>query len=134
VAEHPLWKQAFDAVDRRLGPRINELARSDDVATIAALAQRGRGEFGRRLEQTSRRALHLLNLPAASDVNRLLAHIARLEREVSDLRHQLADRENAEYLAALSDRHRSKQRAGAGPTADAAPAPKNNRRSTRQAG
>ena len=45
------------------------------------------------------------------DMNRLLVHIARLEREVRDLRNQLADRENAEYLASLAARHDTKQAA-----------------------
>jgi hypothetical protein len=102
----PLWKQVFDAVDQRVGPVIDELAGSEELATAAALARRGRSEVERRLEQSSRRVLHLLNLPAGSDVNRLLEHIARLEREVGDLRDLLADHENASYLAELSARHR----------------------------
>ena len=101
----PLWKQLFDAVDGRLSPAINDMARSEDAATLAALGRRGRSELDRRMEQASRRALHLLNLPAGSDVNRLLEHIARLEREVRDLRNLLTDRENAEYLASLAARH-----------------------------
>jgi hypothetical protein len=101
----PLWKQLFDAVDARLSPAINEMARSEEAATLAALGRRGRSELDRRAEQASRRALHLLNLPAGSDVNRLLEHIARLEREVRDLRNLLTDRENAEYLASLATRH-----------------------------
>ena len=104
----PMWKQLFDALDSRLSPAINEMARSDEAAQLAALAQRGRSEFDRRVEQASRRALHMMNLPAGSDVNRLLEHIARLEREVRDLRNALADRENAEYLATLAERHEAK--------------------------
>jgi len=105
AAPPPLWKQLFDALDERLSPAINEMARSDEAAQLAALARRGRSELDRRVEQASRRALHMMNLPAGSDVNRLLEHIARLEREVRDLRKALTDRENAEYLAALSARH-----------------------------
>lgn len=105
----PLWKQLFDALDERLSPAINEMARSDEAAQLAALARRGRSELDRRVEQASRRALHMMNLPAGSDVNRLLEHIARLEREVRDLRKALTDRENAEYLAALSARHEAKK-------------------------
>ena len=104
----PLWKQLFDAVDERLSPTINELARSEDAATLAALGRRGRSELDRRMEQASRRTLHLLNLPAGSDVNRLLEHIARLEREVRDLRNLLTDRENAEYLPSLAARHQAR--------------------------
>jgi hypothetical protein len=109
----PLWKQLFDAVDGRLSPAINDMARSEDAATLAALGRRGRSELDRRMEQASRRALHLLNLPAGSDVNRLLEHIARLEREVRDLRNLLTDRENAEYLASLAARHKAAPRAAA---------------------
>jgi hypothetical protein len=105
ASSSPLWKQLFDALDERVSPTINDLARSEDAAALAALGRRGRSELDRRMEQTSRRALHLLNLPAGSDVNRLLEHIARLEREVRDLRNLLTDRENAEYLATLAARH-----------------------------
>lgn len=105
ASSSPLWKQLFDAVDERLSPTINEMARSEDAAALAALGRRGRSEIDRRMEQASRRALHFFNLPAGSDVNRLLEHIARLEREVRDLRNLLTDRENAEYLASLAARH-----------------------------
>lgn len=101
----PLWKQAFDAVDRRVGPSLNEAAQSDQMATAAALAVRSRREMQQRVEQVSRRVLHAFNLPAGSDINRLLDHIAQLEREVRDLREELADRENMEFLAQLQALH-----------------------------
>lgn len=101
----PLWKQAFDAVDRRVGPSLNEAAQSEQMATAAALAVRSRREMQQRVEQVSRRMLHAFNLPAGSDINRLLDHIAQLEREVRDLREQLADRENMEFLAQLQALH-----------------------------
>lgn len=100
----PSWKQVFDSVERRVGPRINELARSEEVAALAALNKRSQTELSRRLEQVSRRALHVMNLPAGSDMNRLLTHIAHLEREVRDLRKQVTDRNDAEFLASLSAR------------------------------
>jgi hypothetical protein len=43
-----------------------------------------------------------MNMPAGSDVNRLLTHIARLEREVRELRKQFTDVDNATYLAAMA--------------------------------
>ncbi len=116
ASSSPLWKQLFDAVDQRLSPTINEMARSEDAAALAALGRRGRSELDRRMEQASRRALHLLNLPAGSDVNRLLEHIARLEREVRDLRNLLTDRENAEYLASLAARHEAARPAAKRPS------------------
>jgi len=97
----PLWKQLFDALDQRLSPTIDALARSDDVATLIALGKRARSDLERRAEHLSRRALHSMNMPAGSDVNRLLVHIARLEREVRDLRKQFTAVDDATYLAAL---------------------------------
>ena len=127
ASSSPLWKQLFDAVDARLSPTINEMARSDDAATLAALGRRGRSELDRRMEQASRRTLHLLNLPAGSDVNRLLEHIARLEREVRDLRNLLTDRGERRVPGVARGRHeasrpavkrRSPTRSKGGPRGD----------------
>ena len=106
MAEHtqPAWKQIFDAVDKRIGPRINEFARSEEFSTMAAANKRGQVALSRRLERVSRRVLHVMNLPAGSDVNRLLTHIAQLEREVRNLRKDITDGNDAEFLAALPSR------------------------------
>ena len=92
----PLWKQAFDIVDRSVGTKANELVRSEQFGTITALGLRGQRVFRQRLERASRRTLHAMNIPAASDMRRLLGQIALLEREVRDLRKQLADAPRAE--------------------------------------
>ena len=85
----PLWSAPFRLMQQRLVPAINDFARSEEFAAITAIRQRSTNALARYLEQNSRRTLHLLNLPAASDVNRLLAQIAKLEREVRSLRNQL---------------------------------------------
>jgi hypothetical protein len=90
-SDAPLWKKLFDAADRTLGERVNEFARSENFAILAGLATRARTELVTRSERSSRQLLHLLNLPAGSDVNRLLAQIGLLEREVRDLRKQIDD-------------------------------------------
>jgi hypothetical protein len=100
----PSWKQVYDTVEKSIGPRIDEFARSEEFAALAALNKRSQTEFARRLEQVSRRTLHVLNLPAGSDVNRLLTHIAQLEREVRDLRKQVTDRSDSEFLESLATR------------------------------
>jgi hypothetical protein len=87
----PSWKRIFDTLDRTVGARVNELAQSEEVAALTVLGHRGRTGLAHFSERTSRRVLHALNLPAGSDVNRLLSHIASLEREVRDLRNELAD-------------------------------------------
>ena len=89
----PVWKQLFDAAERTIGSRINEFARSENYAIIMGLAARAQKEASERTERMSRQMLHTFNLPAGSDVNRLLIQIAKLEREVRELRKQLDDAE-----------------------------------------
>jgi hypothetical protein len=93
ATDTPLWKQLFDAADRTLGTRLNDFVRGENFAIVAGLATRTRSELTARSERVSRQWLHVLNLPAGSDVNRLLAQIGRLEREVRDLRKQIEDQQ-----------------------------------------
>ena len=83
------WKRLFDGLDRTVGTRVNDFARSEDFATVAALGRRVQTKLERLSEQASRRVLHSLNLPAGSDMNRLLGQIALLEREIRDLRKEI---------------------------------------------
>jgi hypothetical protein len=89
------WKRLFDGLDRTVGARVNDFARSEDFATMAALTKRTQSTFRRVGERLSRRLLHAFNLPAGSDVNRLLVQIALLEREVRDLRKEVEQAESA---------------------------------------
>jgi hypothetical protein len=83
------WKRLFDGLDRTVGTRVNDFARSEDFATMAALTKRTQTKVGQLSERVSRRVLHSFNLPAGSDVNRLLGQIALLEREIRDLRKEI---------------------------------------------
>ena len=89
------WKRLFDGRERTVGGRVHDVARREDFATMAALTKRTQSQFGRLTERFSRRLLHAFNLPAGSDVNRLLAQIALLEREVRDLRKEVVEAELA---------------------------------------
>ena len=95
MSDAPTWKKLYDRFDSTVGTRLDDFVRSEDFATLVALAQRGQREVAARGERATRRVLHSLNLPAGSDVNRLLVQIGNLEREVRELRKRLADAENA---------------------------------------
>lgn len=97
----PVWRQVFDAWEGSVAPHINDLARNEDVATLIALQHRANDELGRRLQRASSRVLHLFNLPAGTDVTRLLRQIGHLEHEVRDLKNQLADATAAQESAAV---------------------------------
>jgi hypothetical protein len=85
----PLWRQAFDAVERRVTPHADQLVRTPTFAVGAALVRRARTVAWTSAQGVSARAWHLLNLPAGSDVTRLRAQIGALDREVRRLTVQL---------------------------------------------
>ena len=64
---------------------VEAAARSDAFGDALTLAWRLRGRAQREVEKQSRRALHLVNLPAATDVRRLSEQVAALRREVREL-------------------------------------------------
>ena len=79
------WRRGFDAVDRRIAAPVEAAARSDAFGDALTVAWRLRGRAQREVEKQSRRALHLVNLPAATDVRRLSEQVAALRREVREL-------------------------------------------------
>jgi len=91
AAPTPFWHRALTRVDESLAPRADAFVRSETFAVAAGLALRAKRELLERVEHGSRRAWHVLNLPAGSDVNRLLAQIASLERQVRRLEKGLID-------------------------------------------
>jgi polyhydroxyalkanoate synthesis regulator phasin len=85
MADKPLWRRTFDSVDHRIARPIEAAARSDAFGDVLTVALRLRGRAQREVEKRTRRALHLVNLPAATDVRQLSEQVAALRREVRDL-------------------------------------------------
>ena len=84
-----MWRQGFDALEGALRPALEGVVASEQFAVAAGLLATARGAAQRVTERTTRRALHFVNLPAGSDITRLLAELGRLERKVSELTRQL---------------------------------------------
>jgi hypothetical protein len=103
----PLWRQAFDAVERRVGPPLEAAVRSNAFADGVALGWRARRRVQRELERRSRRVLHTANLPAATDVRRVSEQVSALQREVRALQREL---ERERSGAGDGDRPRSRAR------------------------
>jgi hypothetical protein len=83
--ERPRWRQGFDAVESNVAPRLTELMGSEQFKVAVGLATQTRKALQTRTERTMRRALHMWNLPAGSDVTRILNELGRLQREVREL-------------------------------------------------
>ncbi|HEY3019390.1 MAG TPA: hypothetical protein VGJ32_04315 [Solirubrobacteraceae bacterium] len=85
----PLWRRAFDAVEKPLGDALASGARSGAFADVLAIAVRVNRRAQREVERRTRRALHLVNLPAATDVRRLSQQVTDLQRQVRSLEREL---------------------------------------------
>jgi len=85
MADKPLWRQVFDAVDRRVAPPVEAGASSDAFGDLFAVSWRVTRRVQRGLERRSRRVLHLLNLPTATDVRRLTEQVAAVQRELREM-------------------------------------------------
>jgi hypothetical protein len=90
----PLWRRGVEAVDRVASPVVEGATRHEAFKTSVSLIQRSRRAVFRRTERMSRRWLHQMNLPTASDVNRLLLQIAAVENRVRTLNRMLEDQAN----------------------------------------
>jgi hypothetical protein len=81
----PLWRRAYDTVERPLATRLEAGVQTEQFADVAALLVWSRAEVRRRTERITRHALHRVNLPAASDVALLRQQVSSLERSVRRL-------------------------------------------------
>ena len=90
--QRPLWRRAFDAVEREVGPRLESVVQTPGftqaIAVMGTLQRRARREVERR----TRRVLHFWNLPTGSDVKRLSEQVASVERRLRDLNKRLEER------------------------------------------
>lgn len=85
----PLWRRGFDAVEGALRPRLEGLIATEHFAVAAGVVTQVQRAAQRTSERTTRRVLHSMNLPAGSDVNRILSELGRLERQLGSLRREL---------------------------------------------
>jgi hypothetical protein len=83
--DRPLWRQGFDAVERAATPQLEGLMRNEGFQIALGLATQAQKAVQVRAERQMRRTLHLWNLPAGSDVTRILNELGALQREVRAL-------------------------------------------------
>jgi hypothetical protein len=98
--EKPLWRKGFDTAERAVGPRLESLVRSDGFALAFGAAQGLQRTMQRRAERASRRVLHFWNLPAGSDVTRVLGELGQLQRQVRELSKQVEHLDRGETARA----------------------------------
>jgi polyhydroxyalkanoate synthesis regulator phasin len=85
MADKPLWRKAFDAVESRAAGPVEAGAHSDLFGDLLTLNVRLARRTQREVERRTRRLLHMANLPTATDVRRLSEQVASLQRELREL-------------------------------------------------
>ena len=81
----PLWLRAVHRLERTIGEPLESALHSDTYFDLVTEMLRVRARTGRTLEGVSKRMLHLLNLPAGSDIRRVREQLARVERHLATL-------------------------------------------------
>ncbi|HEU4840115.1 MAG TPA: hypothetical protein VFT09_01705 [Ilumatobacteraceae bacterium] len=89
MADQPSWRQGFDALEQQLSPRIEALVQSEQFAVVVGLAARVQRVIEGEMARSTRRVLHRLNLPAGTDVSRILNEIGQLRVQVRELSNEL---------------------------------------------
>src|ERR1700759_1522057 len=90
-ANQPLWLRAVIRVERAIGEPIEAAVRSDTYFDLVSTTTRVRRKVGGAAEGASRRCLHMLNLPAGSDIRRMRQQLARMERRLTQLSHDVSE-------------------------------------------
>src|SRR3954453_761495 len=95
ATNQPLWRRTFDRLERGVAGPLETAVRSEPFFEGLAHLMRARAGAGEALESLSRRGLHLLNLPAASDVRRLREQLARVDRRLVAITKELEEQRDA---------------------------------------
>jgi hypothetical protein len=90
-SKQPLWLQAVHRVERAIGEPVEAAVRSDTYFDVMAKATRATAKVKGVAEGASRRCLHLFNLPAGTDVQRMREQLTRVERRLNQLTEDVAE-------------------------------------------
>jgi hypothetical protein len=95
ATEQPLWLQLVLRFERAIGVPVESAVRSDRYFDLLTHANRTRARLTEVAEGVTQEWLHLLNLPASSDVKRLREQLARVERELRRLAKEVEGRDGS---------------------------------------
>ena len=84
-AGQPRWRRTFDAAERAVGRPLENVVASPRYLDVAVVGRRLKAMAGGLLSSPTTTVLHLLSLPARSDIRKLSRQIAMLTNEVRDL-------------------------------------------------
>jgi hypothetical protein len=85
MSAKPLWLRAVIRLERAVGEPVEAVVRTETYFDVMTKVTRTTGAVKRKVAGTSTRALHVLNLPAGTDVKRMREQLSRMERRINQL-------------------------------------------------
>jgi hypothetical protein len=85
MSAKPLWVRAVHRLERAVGEPVEAAVRTDTYFDLMTKVTRTTKAAKRKVSGASTRGLHLLNLPAGTDVRSLRDQLARMERRLNQL-------------------------------------------------
>jgi hypothetical protein len=95
AGDQPLWLRTVLKLERTIGQPVEAAVRSDTYFDLLSRTTRVRRKAGEVAEGVSRRCLHMLNLPAGTDIRRMRQQLARMERRLNQLSDEVAEIDEA---------------------------------------
>jgi hypothetical protein len=92
----PLWLKIVIRLERAVGGPVEAAVRSDVYFDVVAELNRGTRRLTDAAESVSKRGLHLLNLPAGTDIRRVREQLARIDRRLLEISKELEQLERPE--------------------------------------
>jgi hypothetical protein len=89
------WLKLVLRAERAIGAPIETAVHSDAYFDVVTEVSRGTRRLTGALESVSKRGLHLLNLPAGTDIRRLREQLARMDRRLLQISKELEQLERA---------------------------------------
>jgi hypothetical protein len=86
-----MWLRVVVRLERAIGRPIESAVRSDTYFDVVSTTTRIRRKAVGTAEGLSRRCLHMLNLPAGTDIRGMRQQLARMERRLNQLSEEVAE-------------------------------------------
>ncbi len=93
AAHPPLWLKLVLRVERAVGGPVEAAVHSNAYFDAVAELNRAQRRLTDAVESVSKRGLHLLNLPAGTDIRRVREQLARMDRRLVQITKELEELE-----------------------------------------
>jgi hypothetical protein len=93
AGDSPVWRRAFDGVERRVGRPLESATSSSDFQSVALKLGRAKRAISRPVQSVAGLGLRIAGLPSHAEIRDLRRQLGDVQREVSALRREVVQAE-----------------------------------------